>query len=376
MTTLTLTPQPATASVLLEVAGAPLEGAAIASWAFTTTVEGWTPVGTGTIVDWYPDDAALELAAWPGGAAASPSIAVTPGQRYRVSGKVRGALGLVDVALAVGESTGETVTASTTFYKDVTHEFIPSTSTVQVELVRVGGTGQQIVYLDDVTVAPVPDPPTLTRTDANGTAPVRLREGQQPIAGVMTATDYEAALTGLVRYDLTDGDGVTVTASTELAVAVPWLGVPVLPQLGEQLEFVTDYRHERASAGTVHEVLDADAPVPALAPLGTRAGQLVLTAQDFPTALAVQAVYDAGQVAHLRQADHPGMDLYHVAESVSVAPERSRWAVTVRFREVPAPLAPLQGGLGTTYAQLAGQTYATTRQQYPTYLDRSTRDGS
>lgn len=218
---------------------------------------------------------------------------------------------------------------------------------------------------------------TITRSDTNGAGPVRLLEGQTPSAGVLIVTDYEPALSGLLTYTLVDSIGAVVTQSTALVgVTRPWLGVPVLPQLGRQVPFLMDdYGADQDSRGAVHEVIGRIDAVPTLGPLGSRRGSLSVFAPDHAEARSIAAVYSRGQVVHLRQTQ-PGLDMYHVATGVGSRPEQHtaggwRWRVTITYREVARPTGPLLGGLGWDYTQLAGDfaDYASARASFLDYAD-------
>lgn len=81
--------------------------------------------------------------------------------------------------------------------------------------------------LIQITGAPA-GPVVITRTDANGSGPVRLRTGQEPIAGALTLIDYEPALIGGLTYDVVDSANVTTTGSTALdGTAAPTPGAEV-----------------------------------------------------------------------------------------------------------------------------------------------------
>ena len=79
----------------------------------------------------------------------------------------------------------------------------------------------------------------ITRTDANGTAPVRTAPGQDTTgttgSATMTVTDYELALTGTATYTVTDGHGATATVvltpgftPATAATTGVWLTAPAL----------------------------------------------------------------------------------------------------------------------------------------------------
>lgn len=213
-----------------------------------------------------------------------------------------------------------------------------------------------------VSAAPA-GPVTITRSDDNGVAGVRLLQGQTPVGGVLTVTDYEPALTGLIRYDVTDSAAATTSASTTLqGLAVgERLGVPVLPQLGVALERLTDlYSSTRDTTGTVHEVIDRPDPIVTLGRARSRAGRLEAWCSTYAAARAVEQVYDRGEVVQLRQDTYPGLDMYHVAEATTLRPAELttagwRWVVEISYREVAVPTGPRLGDTGWTWADLSAQ---------------------
>lgn len=222
------------------------------------------------------------------------------------------------------------------------------------------------VYFDDIKLEAVGAtyrPTTVTRVDANGSHPVRLLDGQEPISGSMTVTDYEAALTGTIRYDVVDAANVTTSASTTLGSSSPWLHCAVLPQFRQELDFASGYAARRAFLGTVHRPIGRRAPLTVTGPLGTREGTLKVWCSDYATALAVAAVADLGETITFRQPTHPGLDMYLLAQSVSVEPDEStgsgwRWTVALDYIEVDVPSDSLKGAAGWTFASVSGG-YAT-----------------
>lgn len=196
----------------------------------------------------------------------------------------------------------------------------------------------------------------IMRADANGTAPVRVLAGQLPDTGTIIATDYEAALTGLITYTVTDGT-TTATDSATLDLGVPWLFVPVVPNYSAQVEMVTGYTAERASTSSVHVVINRPDPVVTVGRLGYRRGTLSVWCADYAAVREVLSVYERGQVVMLRQPTFPGLDLYHVATGVTAEPypdetATRRWTVSVEFVEVARPTAPLAGSLGWSFADV------------------------
>lgn len=188
--------------------------------------------------------------------------------------------------------------------------------------------------------------PRIFRTDSNGRRELQLDyiPGDSPVAtSYGPVTDHEAALAGAVTYELVDVGGNSIAVDATAAVDLG--GTPATkPRLsrsstGEsvELELVTAYTAERESTGTVHRVLDRTAPIVLEGALADRAGELEVWAKDYPTALEVVGILQAGTELIYRQATHPGMDLRFVPRRVSERPatdDGARWLVTCSYLEV------------------------------------------
>lgn len=201
----------------------------------------------------------------------------------------------------------------------------------------------------------------LTRTDVNGSRPVRLLDGQGlDGTGALTITDYEPALTGAVGYAVTVLNGAvredaTDTVTFDGTVMLPRLAPAVRPDLGVTLTMVRTYEASRASTTTVHDVIGRPDPLVSLGVQGTRRGTLGLFAPTYSGALDVEAALGAGEVVLLRQQTYAGLDMYLTATSSQVRPFDDettirRWEVTVEYVETAAPLGALYGALGWDYA--------------------------
>lgn len=382
MTAVTATPQPDTASVLLEVTGAPSPGAAVYVEDFEAAGDGWTVThDPRTFATLIRDGVAIEGAvsllfdvvegAEAGWAAAQRAVTgFTVGAYYRLSIKVRG--GLRVQAGVVGIGLGEPSIGSGDV-ETVTFEFVATGPEHTLELRNAAfSSAYAQVRFDQVEVAGVPPTPlVITRTDVNGTNRVRLYADQEPIAGALTVVDAEAALRGGLTYTVVDASG-QVTASTSLdgLVAGPWLGVPVRADLGRRLDAVVDLRADRQQRGSVHDVIDRDDPVVTRRRLGRRRGTLLLTAADHGAAQAIADLYAFGETVQLRQPDHDRLDLYHEAQRVTVTREAAGWRVEVDYVEVAAPTAPLQGSAGWTFDDVtAFGTFADVRAAFATFSD-------
>lgn len=201
----------------------------------------------------------------------------------------------------------------------------------------------------------------ITRSDANGAVPVRLREGQAPIAGALTVVDYEPALVGTVTYDVVDSASVTTTATTSLAglVVLPQLASVQLPQLSYEPELVTGYAGSRESgAGVLRPIGRRDALL-LMAPSRMREGTLEIWCRDYDDAAAAEHLLAAGEYLMFRQNDYPGMDMYFAASRIRIEPLSNtdagwRWQTVCEFIEQRPPALPLLGAAGWTFDDVAG----------------------
>lgn len=211
----------------------------------------------------------------------------------------------------------------------------------------------------NVTGLPTSAPITITRTDANGTASVRQREGQTPSGGVFILTDYEAAMVGGVTYTVFQSGALAATASTTLATAgaAPVLTNIQLPAVRAYPEWVTGYEASASSATVVHWPVDRGDPIVMVRPARTREGSLTVRASSYEAAHTLAAVMSPGRLLLLRQSDYAGLDMYFVCVDASVSPLELTggvwaWGVVARYVEVRSPAVPLLGDAGWTFAEL------------------------
>lgn len=179
---------------------------------------------------------------------------------------------------------------------------------------------------------------SITRSDANGNAPLRVPPGTYPVPGGTTVlTDWEAALTGTVTY--TSGEDV---ARVEPAVTSPCLVFPFRVGLAEVLDRVTDYSAARASLSIAHQVPDRPAPLVALGDLALRTGTLEILCADLAEARRLEASLDKAGVALLKSPDRPGMDMYFTVSGCDVKPEEAgKWVLAVAYLETTRPAGNL-----------------------------------
>lgn len=152
------------------------------------------------------------------------------------------------------------------------------------------------------------------------------------------------------------------------------------PQWSAQGRLTTDVRMQRASAGTRHEVIGRPDPVYTLRRGGYRTGTVQVLCLDFDGVAAFEQLVTEGGIVHARMAAlSPGRrllaDLYAVIERVEWAPISGtapwRFMVTLTLGEVRRPDGPLLGNVGWTYDALAGldATYETLPMLFESYAD-------
>lgn len=218
----------------------------------------------------------------------------------------------------------------------------------------------------------------ITRTDVNGTNPVRTRQGQAPIAGAMTVIDYEPALIGAVAYDVVDSGGARVTASTSLAglVTQPRITGVQLPQQSVVAELITGYDAAREGGSTVHRIIGRGDPIVVLGPTRTREGRLEVWCRTYADALAAMQTLSVARQLILRQPTYPGMDMYFVATNARTVPLDStadgwRWQATCDYIETRSPALPLLGAAGWTFGDVVAHypTFAAVRAAFTDFGD-------
>lgn len=220
---------------------------------------------------------------------------------------------------------------------------------------------------------------SLTRSDDNGTASVRLFEGQGLSGGLLVANDYEASLVGLVTYTAvvaTNGNQQeTATAAfTDLGTQRAVLAPSTMPQYLQMPRLITGFEGTRTSRTTVHEVVNREDPLVILGPLGTRRGNLDIYVDEYALGRALEDVYARGEIVLLRQPFDRGLDMYHVAQSTSLGRDQTAWRLSVTYVETKAPTGPLLGSLGWTFDQAATSypTFAAARTAFPTFNQYTT----
>jgi hypothetical protein len=87
-------------------------------------------------------------------------------------------------------------------------EFVATSTTARFQLLTVAN---NLPMIERIRLTQLPDGFTfgLTRTDANGTADVRLEDGQELVGGSLIVTDYEPSLVGPISYTVTTVETVT-----------------------------------------------------------------------------------------------------------------------------------------------------------------------
>lgn len=177
----------------------------------------------------------------------------------------------------------------------------------------------------------------ITRTDANGSTPLRVPAGTFPRSTPLQLVDWEAALGSPVRYT---ADGVSATVT--LPAGNPWFVAPLRPAMSLQVEAVTSYSAARAALGTIHQVVDRPDPLVALGRLGTRAGNLTAWVPDHAAGDALADLIDRAGVVFYRQSENPGMDMYFVSTGMQLTPaDPDGWQLSVSYQEISRPVSPV-----------------------------------
>lgn len=203
----------------------------------------------------------------------------------------------------------------------------------------------------------------LTRTDRNGTAAVRLMNGQGPIDGLLVARDHEAALFGPVTYKVA---GAVATERLD-AVRYPYVGVEgdrlarvVTPQDTLTPRLVLDKAYSRDSKSTHHDIINRLDPVTVEG--GTSLERGTITYLTDTQGLAdLEKLYAPGGVLLLRHTSAAferetaplpiASDLYHTPNGWSVrsGPTVSGvqlWEVSVGYLQKYIPTFPVAGSIG------------------------------
>jgi hypothetical protein len=377
-TTLDLTPLPADAAVRIEVTttGSSTPTVVLDLDAAEIDAEAASWGGSWTTADVYGDLVAFYSVA-SAGDATRLLTGLTIGKRYRLDLTVEltAASTQYDVGpypvgirpiVPIPTGSGRAVLSA---------EFLATTATARFRLLTVSN---NLPMIERLKLTQLPDGFTfgLVRTDANGTAPVRLEDGQELVGGSLIVTDYEPSLVGPISYTVTTVE--TVTETTELGVDALWLNVPELPQFNAQPELWLGLTSGRASSSTAHDVIDRPDPIMTMGRLRLRRGELRLWFDDYGAAHALAELYDQGAVSLLRQPYLDRADMYHTlapGAEIRVDPldvESTRWGVTIPYVECARPLGPQQGAASWTYGDglALSPTYSADLVRFPTYADR------
>lgn len=206
----------------------------------------------------------------------------------------------------------------------------------------------EIVKTDTIT--------TLTRSDVNGTRPVRTTAGTLPSAGAGTIgiTDHEPALTGDIVYTL-DGAGVRTRFAPG---GRPRFTLPFHPEITLAVDAVMTFTASREPAGTEHEIIGRPDPIIITAPMRSRRGSLEVVFDEYEQALELEGLLALGKTVMYRQSENFGQDLYFNPKSVSLASEDGIWKVTAGFTQLRPP-AGTRAAYGWTFGALAALPGAT-----------------
>lgn len=345
---------------------------------------------SGLYFTWYNPNATATVAA--GALKANRSISTTAGRDYVITAGVD-----VDV---LGSSTGlvvEVLDGSTV----ITSQEVATNSDETVKLsftapgtsvtLRVknrqpfnvtGGSGYNARYYvrsllverlnsDDLSAVKY-TLTTLNRTDANGVRTVRMPRNADLVDGVLSITDYEPALDGLVKYTaVTERVGLSgtrdiATSSTRLDRTGDVFTQANTPQLRFDAEMVETYSATNETSAVFHDVIGRADPVVSTGVQRLRSGSMRLFFHTYEDAKDAIAVAGRGEPILWRSTANAGLDMFFIAGRVSSAPydldiTPRKWYVDVEFREVAAPTTPIDTD--------AAWNFATSAERNPTFFD-------
>lgn len=223
---------------------------------------------------------------------------------------------------------------------------------------------------------------SLRRTDANGADDVRLPEMPDTFEAIALA-DYEAALTGIVQYEViasVGGDEETADVTAEFSRLDPftWIMHPaVMPEDTARVTFV-NWNMTRATRSARHTVIGRPDPIVNRDVLGLRTGTLDVFAMSYDDVQRITAACERQETMMIRQNDFPGLDGYFEVDEVTptikldtARPDAVRWLVRLTLTEVTIPTGPLLAPTAWTYGTVADEfgSYRAVRNTYRTYRD-------
>lgn len=397
--TLTIAPPYGDGTCHLQIRGGAVPGGTVYQSNFTAGVDGWVAGTKDAGVAAAPSLGFAFASLKIGGTTGVPvpfsspvqyaekALALTPGTKYLITLVLQGdrqseaiVLAPTMVSSTVGEYGPGPVVACTLNSQTVQWTITAAAGASSIRILRQGGyaKGAYVVSAKvQVTTADL-QPLTMTRTDANGSHPVRLpANAAVDSSGALDVTDSEPALTGEVTYLVRDAAGYTATATTAslppgtriysgpAGVLLTSVGLTtVLPV--ELLEAYSDSRqYQQLTIDPKAVIGRQDFTAVILDDYGwsNRQGRLTFrlrTETAWDATEAVADLYTRGRVVLLRQTEYDGMDLYHVGKIVSrehVLAQPSGhwiWTMTVDYIEVGFPAGELVGVESWTWAKLPG----------------------
>lgn len=221
----------------------------------------------------------------------------------------------------------------------------------------------------DLTISSAAGLTGIIRADINGTRRVRLREDQLPATGMLTVTDWEPALTGLIQYRL---EGQAGDAWTTVGADLPRFHIPSIPQYSQAVETVHQYSSSRETRSIFHEVINRNDSMVAEGRMTPRSGDLAIFFDTYQGARDLEDLLERGKVVHYRQSEHPGMDMYFHATSLRIDPdEDSTWKLAVGYKEVDFPDGYVLSTAGWTFAGLrdSSDSFEAVAQEYGSFVD-------
>lgn len=223
---------------------------------------------------------------------------------------------------------------------------------------------------------------SLSRTDSNGVHQVRLPRNADLVEGLLESTDYEPAMDGLIAYTAVtervgaSGSREIATTSTRLDLTGNVFMDASLPALRFDAEIVETYGATNATSAVFHDVIGRADPVVSEGVQRLRAGTMRIWFRSYEDAKEAIQAFGRGKTMLWRSTDNAGLDMYFRSVDVSSAPydaqvKPRRWYVSLDFREVATPTAPIETDVAWNFSASAERnaTFFDSFMEFSTFAD-------
>lgn len=210
------------------------------------------------------------------------------------------------------------------------------------------------------------------RETFEGWTPVRLIKDVLP-TNTLICEDFECPFGYDVRYKVVADNEEPAYAMVRVNCTDTILSLPHMPAIQARIPYFVEYNAQRRMPGSTDAIIGRADPLITILPLQKRQGSLSYTFNSYDDMRIVGGMYSHGYPLLLRQPCHKGLDLYHVAESVSYNTDKTgpviMWTINVNYVECNIPHGDLVEVTGWDYQALADKwpDYATMQSSYADY---------